>query len=142
MEGLAGVAIGGLAVAERVAKNDVVDWLILDEHVGAADGVSFRVIVLAVKREMGLRIVLADIFLGYGEHAAGAAGRVVDRAGDPGLIDVVLVGVDEMRHQADHFARGKMVAGLFVRLFVEPADQVFEYIAHLLYSRRSRDEDR
>jgi len=63
MEGLAGVTIEGLAVAKRVTKDDVVDGLVLDEHVRAANGIRLRVIVLAVEREMGLRIMLADIFL-------------------------------------------------------------------------------
>ena len=44
------VAVAGLAVAQRVAKHDVVERLVLDQQVRAADGVGLGVVLLAVKR--------------------------------------------------------------------------------------------
>ena len=50
----------------------------LDEHVGLADGPGFVVPVLA--EELGLRVgvKVADVFLGDRQHAARAAGGIVD----------------------------------------------------------------
>ena len=50
---------------------------------------------------------------------------------DAGPIDILLPGVDEIRHEADDFARREVVARLFVGLFVEAHHQMFEQIAHL-----------
>jgi len=49
---------------QRIAEDDVVDRLVLDEHVRTANGVSFGVVILAIEREVGLRIMLTNIFLG------------------------------------------------------------------------------
>ncbi len=84
------------------------------------------------KRARLARLVLVeDELLGLRQHAAGAAGRVVDRAVDARLVDVLLAGVDEVRHQADDLARREVVAGLLVGLFVEPHHQMLEQVAHL-----------
>jgi hypothetical protein len=47
-----------------------------------------------------------------------------DRNGsrDARRINIVIAGVDEMRHQVDDFARREMIARLFVRLLVEAPD--------------------
>ena len=90
MKCLAGVTIRGPAVAEGVAKDDVVDRLVLDEHVGTTDGVGLGIVVLAEERQVSLRLLLADVFLGYGQHATRAACRVVDRARDARRINVLV----------------------------------------------------
>lgn len=130
VEGLAGVAVAGFAVAERIAVDDIIDGLVLDEHVGAADGVGLGVVVLAEQCQVRLVVVLADVFLGDREHAACAAGRVIDRARDSRHVYVLVAGVDEVRHQADDFAGREVVSGLLVRLLVEAPDQVLEDVAH------------
>lgn len=68
---------------------------------------------------------------GFRQHPAGAAGRIIDRAEDARPVNVLLARIDEVRHQADDFARGEVVAGLFVRLFVEPHHQMLEQVSHL-----------
>ena len=78
-------------------------------------------------------MVVAQVALGFRQHAAGAAGRVQQGAHHAGLGEQFIV-VDEQQahHQADDFAGGEMVAGGFVRELVEAADQVLEDQAHLL----------
>ena len=66
---------------------------------------------------------------GDGEHAARAAGAVVEqvRAG----LDLVLDRQEhEVRHQPDGVARRPVLAGLLVVLLVELADQFLEDRAH------------
>ena len=67
--------------------------------------------------------------LGHGEHAAGAAGAVVEQVG-AGL-DVVGNGEEnEPGHEAHGVARRPVLAGLLVVLLVEAAHQLFEERAH------------
>ncbi len=67
--------------------------------------------------------------LADGEHAAGAAGAVVEQVG-AGL-DLGLDGQeDEVRHQSNGVARRPVLAGLFVVFLVELADQFLEDRAH------------
>ena len=131
MELLAGEAVASLAVAQRVAEDDLVGFLVLDEHVRAADRPAFVVVLLPVEAEIGLGVAGADRFLGNRQHAAGAAGGVVNLPVDARLVDVLLAGIDEVSHQPDHLARREVVAGLLVRLLVEAHDEVLEEIAHL-----------
>ena len=67
-----------------------------------------------------------QMFLGHGEHAAGAAGRVVDgqmffRDGDG----------QQFHHQADHLPGGEMFPGLLTALFRESPQEFFVNITHL-----------
>ena len=67
--------------------------------------------------------------LGDRQHAAGAAGAVVEEVG--ARLD--LVGdrqEDQVRHQLDGVARRPVLAGLLVVLLVEAADQLLEDRAH------------
>ena len=59
------------------AEADIVHALALDHHVRAADGVGLVVVVLAEDLQTGVGVEFAQIFLGHGEHAAGAAGRII-----------------------------------------------------------------
>ena len=79
-----GVAVEAVP-GEAVAEDDVVGVLALDQHVGLADGPGLVVPVLAEQVGIGVGVEVADVALGDREHAAGAAGRVVD-----GLDDVAL----------------------------------------------------
>ncbi len=81
---------------------------------------------------MGLRVLLFDVFLGHGEHTAGAGGGVIDGAGDAGGVDVFVLGVEQVGHQADYLARSKVVPRFLVGLFVKFADQLLEHIAHVV----------
>ncbi len=79
--------------------------------------------------------------LGHGEHAAGAAGAVVEQVG-AGL-DLGLDGQeDEVRHQPHGVARRPVLAGLLVVLLVELADQLLEDRAHrVVVDARRREVD-
>ena len=67
--------------------------------------------------------------LRYGEHAAGAAGAVVEQVG-AGL-DLLGDGEeDKFGHEPHGVARRPVLAGLFVVLLVEAPHQLFEDGAH------------
>ena len=73
-----------------------------------------------------------DVLLGHGEHAARAAGRVIDgrggaRAGQGGVV----VGEQQVDHQLDDLARGVVLPGVLVVRFGKAADEFFEDVAHL-----------
>jgi hypothetical protein len=105
--------------------------LVLDEHVRAADGPGLVVVLLAVKRELRAFVLGDDQLLGFGEHAASAAGGIVGGAVDAGFVDVLLASVDEVRHQANDLAGREVIAGLLVSLFVEAHHQMLEQVAPL-----------
>ena len=117
------------------AADDVVGRLALalQQQVGLADGVGLGVdllseqvrgdVLAALGREVAQRL------LGHRQHAAGAAGAVVEQVG-AGL-DLVGDGQeDELRHQAHRVARRPVLARLLVVLLVEAPDQLLEDRAH------------
>ncbi len=70
------------------------------------------------------------MFLGNGQHAARAAGRVID-ADETFLGELGAVRLEhQLDHQADDVARGVELPGGFVAGFFELADQVFKNRAH------------
>ena len=76
-----------------------------------------------------------------GEHAAGAAGAVVEQVG-AGL-DLVGHGQEhEIRHEPDGVAGRPVLAGLFVVLLVEAADQFLEHRAHRVVVEGGQVADR
>ena len=105
----------------------------LEQQVGLADGVGLGVDLLAVEVRRDLLAVLSRQFLQrlfrHRQHAAGAAGAVVEQVG--ARLD--LVGdrqEDQPRHQLHGVARRPVLAGLLVVLLVEAADQLLEDRAH------------
>ena len=72
---------------------------------------------------------LLQRLLGDGQHAARAAGAVVEQIG-AGLDLVGDRQKDEVRHQLDGVARRPVLAGLLVVLLVEAADQLLEDRPH------------
>ena len=112
-------------------RTDVVGVLALDEHVGLADGPGFVVPVLAEELRLGLGVQVADVFLGHREHAAGAAGRVVDGLDHMAAAQVLLRREQQVDHQLDHLARGEVLPGLLVRLLRADPDEFLEDVAHL-----------
>ena len=80
---------------------------------------------------MRLWVVTADIIFRNGQHAAGAAGGVIDGLGYVWGIDVLIARINKVRHEGDDFTRGKVVPGFLIGLFVETADEMFKNIAHL-----------
>ena len=106
---------------------------LLHQHVRGGGGEGALVVVLAVDEEPRLRVVVAQVVLRLGQHAAGAAGRVEQgtrRAG--GREQVVVVDEQDVHHQPDHLARREVVASGLVCQLVEAADQILEDEAHLL----------
>ena len=103
------------------------------QEVSLADGVGFGVDLLA--EEVG-RDVLAVLgrelpqgVLGHRQHAAGAAGAVVEQVG-AGLELAGHGQEDELRHQPHGVAGRPVLARLLVVLLVEATDQLLEDRAH------------
>ena len=72
-----------------------------------------------------------NVFLGDGQHAAGAAARVVNTAHNAGSGDAVfLTGEHEIHHQVDHVPRREVLPGILIQGFVESADQLFKDRPH------------
>ena len=69
---------------------------------------------------------IEQVFLGHRQHAARAAGRVVDREVPVGDRDV-----EQFHHQPDHFARREVLSGLLAALFREAPQQLLVDVAHL-----------
>src|SRR5690625_1028674 len=114
------------------ADADVFGAVALDHHVGFADGVGLVVDFLAEQIHVaaGGNAVgrILDVVLRFGQHAARAAGGVIN--GDHRR-QLVADGVEhQVGHQMDDFARGEMLTGFFVVFFVEAANQLLEDIAH------------
>ncbi len=112
--------VGGLALA-------------LEQEVGLADGIGLGVDLLAVEVGGHLLAVLPgellQRLLGHGQHAAGAAGAVVEQVG--ARFDLVGDGQkDEAGHQPHGVARGPVLAGLLVVLLVKAAHQLLKDGAH------------
>ena len=107
--------------------------LALEQQVCLADGVGLGVDLLAVKVRGHLLAVfrgeLLQRLLGDGQHAARAAGAVVEQIG--ARLDLVRDRQeDQLRHQLHGVARRPVLARFLVVLLVEAADQLLEHRAH------------
>ncbi len=107
--------------------------LALEQHVGLADSIGFGIDLLAVEQTLDLLAALGgdgrEGLFRHGEHAAGAAGAVVEQVGAG--FDLGRDGQeDQVGHQPHGVARGPVLAGLFVVVLVEFAHQLFEHRAH------------
>ena len=105
----------------------------LEQQVGLADGVGFGVDLLAVEVGRDILAVLGGELpqgvLGHRQHAAGAAGAIVEQVG-AGL-DILGDGEeDEPGHESYGVTRRPVLAGFFVVLLVEAPHQLFEDRAH------------
>ena len=109
---------------------DVVGVVALDEHVGLADRPRLVVPVLAEDERARVGVQVADVPLGDGEHAAGAAGGVVDGLDHVAPAQVALRPQQQVDHQLDDLARREVLARLLVRLLRPDADQFLEDVAH------------
>ena len=127
------------------AADDVVGALAfaLQQHVRLADGVGLGVDLLAVEQAPDLLAALGadggERLLGDREHAARAAGAVVEQVGagpDLGLDGQK----DQVRHQSHGVARGPVLARLLVVLLVELADQLLEDRPHRVVVDAGRRE--
>jgi hypothetical protein len=111
----------------------------LQQQVGLADGVGFVADFLPEQVDGDfLAVVVGQFvqgFLGHGQHAAGAAGAVVEQIG-AGLDAVGHGQEQQLGHELDHVARREVLARLFVVLFVEAADQLLEHGAHAVVVQR------
>lgn len=127
-------AVFGLAGAQGVAKGDVLDVLAFDHQVRAANGIGLGVVFLAEEVNAGAGVQAGvrvdDELLRFGQHAAGAAGGVVN-ADDLGFFaHLVVMGEQHTHHELDDFTRRKVVASLFIGLFVEAPHQAFKQVAN------------
>jgi hypothetical protein len=119
-------------VGKRVAEDDIGDVLPLDEHVGFANGVGFRIQLLPIHDEPGARIQAGKMFAGHAQHSASAGGRIVERPHDARLGQgVVVLNEKEIHHEPDGVAWGEVFPGGFVGKLGEFADEFLEHRAHL-----------
>jgi hypothetical protein len=96
----------------------------VQEQVHARDGRGGEVLLLAEElapQALYVAVLFLHVLDGGEQHAASAAGRVVD--------GLALAGVEHLDHQAHHAARGIELAGLLVGGVGELLDQVFVGIA-------------
>ena len=129
------LAGGEGVLREGRAEVEVLGLLALafEQEVGLGDGVGFGIHFLAEKMDRDFLAVLGSqlrqAIFGHGQHAAGAAGAVVDEVGAG--FDLVGDGQeDQVGHELHHVAGGEVLARLLVVLFVEAADQFLEDRAH------------
>ena len=105
----------------------------LDEQVGGGDGEGALVVVLAEDPELRLGVVLVQVALRLGQHAAGATRRVEELADGAGAgQQVVVVNEEQIDHEADDVAGGEVIACGLVGQFVEAADEVLEDQPHVV----------
>ncbi len=76
-------------------------------------------------------MVAIHVFLRFGQHPTGTAGRVKHlahrtRRGE----EVIVIDEEQMNHEADNLTRGEVISGGLVGLLIEPADQVFKNAPH------------
>ena len=69
-------AVGVLVVVEAVPEPDPRGVLALDEHVSPTRSIGFGVDFLPVHMQAALGIEVAQVFLGYRQHAPGSTSRV------------------------------------------------------------------
>ena len=80
--------------------------------------------------------------VGLGQHATCTASWIVDLDDLAIPVHQIVMGEQDADHQLDDFAWREVISGLFIGLFVEATDQVFEQIAHLNGSRCGLDGNR
>ena len=122
-----------LTAAEQSAfPGGDVGWVVaLEYQVGLANRERLIVQFLAEHLQAGGGVQLPQITIGHREHATGAGGGVVEGAHDTRLAEqVVVLQEQQIHHQADHLARGEILAGGFVGLLGEAADQLLVDGAH------------
>ena len=101
---------------QRVLELDVGAGHAMEQHVQLADGPRRGIVHLAAEAQVGgIAAGLLDELAADDEHAAGAAGGVIDAQARRGLEDA--------DHQADDVARGVEVAALLARRLGEHVDQ-------------------
>ena len=129
---------------ERGTILDVVDFspFALQQQVGLGNGIGLGLNLLAVKVDLHSFLIMLcqfrQAFLGHGQHAAGAAGPVVNKVG--ARFDIVgHRQEDQVGHELDHIAGREVLSGLFVVLLVEAADQLLEDGAHGVVVERRKD---
>ena len=133
VEGLALEPVLGQAVAEAdvVSASVVVD--LLHQHVGGRGGEGAVVVVLPVDVEPCRIVVVSQVVLRFGQHAARSAGGVEELAHGSGCGEqLVVLNEEDAHHQPDDLSRREVVARGLVRQFVEAADEIFEEESHLL----------
>ena len=124
VEGGEAVAVEEGRVAQRVAAHDLEILDAVQEQVHPGDGRGGEVLLLPVQlapQTLHVAMLLFDVLHGGQQHAAGAAGRVVD--------GLALLGVEHVDHQPHDAARGVELAGLLVGGVGELLDQVLVGVA-------------
>ena len=117
---------------ERVAEAHVGIVLAANERARLGDAVGEGVELLAVERDAGVGVELPQAFLGAAEHLGGAHGLVVDGLGDALAVEDVGIGLDEqVGHEVDDVAAGKVRARVLVVGLGEALDEVLEDVAHV-----------
>ena len=130
-----------LILGQAVAVPDVVTAAVvvhlLHQHVGRRGGERAPVVVLPVDVEPRRPVVLAQVVLRLGQHAARATGGVEQLADGAGSGEqLVVLDEQDAHHQTDDLARREVVARGLVGQLVEAPDEVLEDEPHLLVRHR------
>lgn len=121
--------IGETVFFKGVGVAEVVGLLALDEHFCQAHGVRDAVVFLAEELHICRGVEVANVVVGGGEHATGAAGLVAN--GDDFVVveDVVAaLGQQQGDAKLDDVSAGVELTGLHI--LEEAADEVFKDVAH------------
>src|SRR5690625_4770924 len=120
-----------LVVIEGVAKFDVADVLVLDQHVGHADCVRLRVQLLTQQRHADVAGHVLDVSVTLRQEPTGAGCRVIDGDDTAWFQLVFLAGHDQRGGQVHDVPGSEVLTSCFVGAFGEASDEFLKYQAHL-----------
>ena len=126
-----GIAVE-FVVAECVSELHIVRVSAANQHIRLGDAKGKGVQLLTEAGDIRIGIQLLQALLHAGEHLAGPHRHVVDRLGDTVAAECVLItGNQQVAHQVNNIAAGKMCSRFLVVGFGKALDKVLEDIAHI-----------
>ncbi len=126
-----------VVLRERVAHPDAGCVLTLQHHVGAAHRIGLSIQFLPEYLQPRLRVEVAQMVLGDGEHAARPAGWVEEGLDHARLgQQAVVLDEEEVDHEPDDLAGREMLTRSLVGELRESADQLLVQVAHLQVADR------
>ena len=124
-----------LVIAKRITQTHIVGITAFDKHIGLGNTVYLRIKFLTVACNFCFRIYLTEPFVKAGQHLAGSHCHIVYGCHYTLILHFLLiVAHEQLAHQVDDVACGKVRSSLVVIRFGELSDQFFKDIPHI-YSR-------
>jgi hypothetical protein len=121
--------------------DNIADVLPLDEHVGLANCVAFRVQFLTVHHQTSVGVHLPEMFIGDTEHPPRTRSGVVQSPHNARFAENIIICVKQQtHHQADHFPWCEMFASGFVAEFRKFPDEFFKDQTHVRIADHIRME--